>query len=456
MGRHGEARFYPRGEDAVSTIRRRLVRAAGLGCLVLAALGTGLGQTRDEVRRALYAGTHDRAVSLALEFLRGDPADAEVRFLLARAYAYAGRLDEADAVLGRLLEEHPVDADLLVFKARLLSRRGDLEGAERTFHRALELQPRSADALAGLADLAAWRGDADASLVYCRRALDLDANHAGALFRTGSVLLRRGDYGQARGYLARAVELEPANRDFVRALAGAAPVFARRAEIRLGGRNEHWSDGRSDATDLGLAGLFSLFGDRARLVVKAERLWRGGEGDGRAGLELYPQLWKGAYGYLDLSLAPKASFLPSSSFHLEIYQTVLKRLELSLGARRMSFAAGGVTVLAASAAFYAGSWYPNARVHWADRAAGQECSWMAGLRRYLAGASYLWISAGHGTRSMETAASDEILAAPAWFAEAGFDLYVWRHIKLRGYVSRRSETGGPSSTAAALVTGYRF
>jgi len=456
MGSHGKARLRRRGEDAVSAPGRRLGLVLGLGCMILAAVGTGLGQTRDDVRRALYAGTHDKAIALALEVLRGDPADAEVRFLLARAYAYAGRLDEAEAVLGKLLEEHPVDADLLVFKARLLSRRGDLEGSERTFRRALELQPRSADALAGLADLAAWRGDADASLVYCRRALDLDANHAGALFRTGSVLLWRGDYGQARGYLARAVEIEPTNRDFIRALAGAAPVFARRAEIWLGGRNEHWNDGRSDAFDLGLAGLFSLFGDRARITVKAERLWRGGERDDRAGLELYPQLWRGAYGYLDLSLAPKAAFLPSSSFHLEVYQVVLKRLELSLGARRMSFAAGGVTVLAASAAVYAGSWYPNARVHWADRAAGREFTWMAGVRRYLADASYLWVSAGHGSRSMETASSDEILAAPAWFAEAGFDVYVLRHIKLRGYVSRRWETGGPASTAAALITGYRF
>lgn len=435
---------------------RRAVPAllVGLGVIVLG--GTGSAQTRDEVRQALFAGSYDQAVSLALEALKADPGSAEIRFLLARAFAYSGRRDEAEAVLGALLADHPADAELLVFKARMLAWRQDLDGARRTFERALEIQPRSADALAGLADLASWRGDYDGATVYCRRALDLDANHAGALFRLGSVLLWRGDYGRARGYLARAAEIEPLNKDFARAAAAAVPVFARHAEVWLGGRNEHWSDGRAGYRDLGLAGLFSLLRDRARLVVKAERLWRGGVGDDRVGLELYPQLWTGAYGYLDLGFAPGAEFAPSSSVHLEIYQSVLKKLEFSLGARRMSFATGGVTVVAASAALYAGAWYPNLRVHWADTVAGKELTWMAGLRRYLGSSSYVWLTGGRGSRSMDTADAAEILARPAWFAETGFDLYVLRDIKLRGYVSRRAETGGPSSTAVALVVGYRF
>jgi len=454
MGIHGEKGFRQGGAKAMSA--KSALSAALIVAVVLTSIGAGLAQTPNEVREALVGGAYDKAIALALEVLRNEPSNDEVRFLLARAYAYSGRLDEAEAVLGQALAAHPGDADLLVFKGRLLCRRDDLDGAEQAFRRALELQPRSADALAGLADLAAWRGDFDASLVYCRRALDLDANHAGALFRTGWVLLRQGDYGRARGYLARAAELEPLNKDFARALAAAAPVFARKTEVWLSGRHEHWSDGRADYNDLGLSGLFSLFRDRARVVVKAERLWRSGGGDDRGGLEIYPQLWKGAYAYIDLALAPKAAYLPSSSFHLEVYQSVLKRLDLSLGARRMAFATGGVTVLAGSAALYAGAWYPHVRVHWADTVAGTQFTWMAGLRRYLADASFLWATIGHGSRSLDTASAEEILERPAWFGEVGFDLYILKDVKLRGYVSRRQETDGPSSTAVALTTGYRF
>jgi hypothetical protein len=97
------------------------------------------------------------------------------------------------------------------------------------------------------------------------------------------------------------------------------------------------------------------------------------------------------------------------------------------------------------------------RVYQADLPGGAtEFTWMAGLRRYLAEASYLWAGFGHGARSFETGTVEEVLAGPAWFAEAGFDIYILRDIKLRGYLSRRKETGGPSSTALALVAGYRF
>ena len=436
--------------------RMRMSAAAVVIMLLVAAAGTSFAQGRDDIRLALESGAHEKAISLALEALRENPSDAEVRFLLARAYAYSGRWDEAEETIGRLLAEHPADSDFLVFKARLLCWRKDLAGAESVFRRALELTPRSADALAGLADLASWRGEYDASLVYCRQALDLDPNHAGALFRIGTVFLWQGNYGQARGYLARAVELEPRNEDFARALKNASPLFSRRTEVWLTGRNEHWSDGRPDYSDLGTSVLFSLFKDRSKFVVKANRSWRAGGHDDQLGLEAYPHLWKGAYGYLDLSVSPKADFAPTSSFHLEVYQSLLARFEVSLGARRMNFPGGGVSIYAASAAGYFGRWYSSLRFYSANHATGTEFTWMANLRRYFASDSFVWAGLGRGSRSFEAGSIEEVLAGPSWFAEAGFDIYLFRDIKLRGYLSRRKESGGPSSTALALVAGYRF
>jgi len=436
--------------------RMRMSAVTVVIMLLVAAAGTSFAQGRDDIRLALESGAHEKAISLALEALRENPSDAEVRFLLARAYAYSGRWDEAEETIGRLLAEHPADSDFLVFKARLLCWRKDLAGAESVFRRALELTPRSADALAGLADLASWRGEYDASLVYCRQALDLDPNHAGALFRIGTVFLWQGNYGQARGYLARAVELEPRNEDFARALKNASPLFSRRTEVWLTGRNEHWSDGRPDYSDLGTSVLFSLFKDRSKFVVKANRSWRAGGHDDQLGLEAYPHLWKGAYGYLDLSVSPKADFAPTSSFHFEVYQSLLARFEVSLGARRMNFPAGGVSIYAASAAGYFGRFYSSLRFYSAHHATGTEFTWMANLRRYFASDSFVWAGLGRGSRSFEAGSIEEVLAGPSWFAEAGFDIYLFRDIKLRGYLSRRKESGGPSSTALALVAGYRF
>lgn len=428
--------------------------AVALGLAIAAA--AGFAQDREEIRRIIGSGAYEKAVSLALQALEGDPADAEVRFLLARAYSYSGRWDDAEAVLGEILAGRPADTEALLLKARILSWRNDFDAAELLFRRVLALEPGSADARAGLADLASWRGRYDEALTLARQALDLDPLHAGALFRTGSILLWQGDYGRARGYLARAVELEPRNRDFARALAGAAPPLAPRTEIWIAGRRESWSDDRDDYADLGLSALFGVFDDRARILVKVNRAWRAGGRDDQIGLEAYPRLWKGAYGYLDLSLAPEAEFVPASSLHFEIYQSLFTRFEVSLGARRMNFPANGVSLVAASAAAYWGRFYPNVRLFWADSDAGTEMTWMAGLRGYFSGESYAWAAFGRGTRSFETGSVEEILAGPAWFAEAGFDVYVSRTIKVRAYLSRRREAGGPSSVAFALVTGYRF
>ena len=103
-----------------------------------------------------------------------------------------------------------------------------------------------------------------------------------------------------------------------------------------------------------------------------------------------------------------------------------------------------------------GSWYPNVRVYRADADAGAGFTWIAGLRRYFAGTSFVWASVGRGARSLETGTAEEILAGPAWLVEAGFDVTAFRGVRLRGYVSRREGIGGADSTALALVAGYRF
>jgi YaiO family outer membrane protein len=202
--------------------------------------------------------------------------------------------------------------------------------------------------------------------------------------------------------------------------------------------------------------LLGLFADRAKLVVKANRSWRAGGHDDQLGLEAYPHLWKGAYGYLDLSVSPKADFAPTSSFHLEVYQSLLARFEVSLGARRMNFPGGGVSIYAASAAGYFGRWYSSLRFYSAHHATGTEFTWMANLRRYFASDSFVWAGLGRGSRSFEAGSIEDILAGPSWFAELGCDVYLFRNVKLRGYLGRRNESGGPSSTSLALVAGYRF
>ncbi|MCK7524093.1 MAG: hypothetical protein MZV64_43925 [Ignavibacteriales bacterium] len=286
-------------------------------------------------------------------------------------------------------------------------------------------------------------------------------NHAGALFRVGSVLLWQGDYGRARGYLgpgrrARAAEQRTS----------AAPSTAP-CPSSPGGPRSGSPDGTSTGAtagpttrDLGLSALFGLFADRARFVAKAGRSWRAGGHDDQLGLEAYPQLWKGAYGYLDLSLAPKAEFVPHvvrpRSRSTSPSST---RYEVSLGVRQdRRRRRGRSSSWSASAAGLSGA--PGIRTSASigpTPAAGPEFTWMAGLRRYFA---------EDELRLGERRPRCPVVRDRVRRRDPGRAGLVrrgrLRRLSFSGtsssaaMSSRRTGIGGADSTALALVAGYRF
>ena len=65
--------------------RLRFGRALPVLCVLIASASAGWAQSRDGVREALLSGSPDKAIGLALEALRADPSNVEIRFLLARA-----------------------------------------------------------------------------------------------------------------------------------------------------------------------------------------------------------------------------------------------------------------------------------------------------------------------------------------------------------------------------------
>jgi YaiO family outer membrane protein len=229
-----------------------------------------------------------------------------------------------------------------------------------------------------------------------------------------------------------------------------------RTEFWLAGRNESFNDGRSDYSDLEAVFKFGIFDDRTQLILKAARAWRFGGHDDRFGIEAYPHLWKGAYGYVDLLLSPAGGFSPNSSLHLEIYQSLLTRLEVSLGARRMSFESGGVTMLVGSLGAYWGRFLPSLRIFMAFGDGETSFTWIAALRRYFGRASFAWAGLGHGSRSVEAVSIGDLLGERSWLAEVGADVAFLRHLRLQGILTLRRESTGLSSAAFSLIAGYRW
>ena len=434
----------------------RALVAVFLSALAVSAVMAQEDRKSERVRRALDSKEFETAVSLCVEGLRENPEDFDLRFLLARSYAYGGRWDEAEATLDHLLAEDPDNGDLVLFKARILGWRKKYTEAEAGFRRVLDRDPGNGEALAGLADLYSWQGDWNKAMVTCRHALAADPQNAAVNFRMGTIHLRRGEQGEARIFFRRAAGIDPLNAEYVRAAKNVPLFSAGRLEFRLAGRNESWSDGRPDYSDLEAAFKFGVFDDRAQVILKAARAWRFGGHDDRFGIEAYPHLWKGAYGYFDLNLSPAGGFSPNSSFHAEVFQSVLSGLEVSFGARRMTFGSGGVSMLAGSLGAYWGRYYSSLRTFVAFGDGETEFTWIAGLRRYFGRASFAWASAGHGSRSFEAVSIGDLLGERSWLCEAGADITVLRHVRLQGYLALRRESTGLTSTALSLLAGYRW
>jgi YaiO family outer membrane protein len=436
--------------------RRRPLVTVLLAGLAVSSVAAQETQWAERARREIEAGDFGKAVSICLDGLRESPGDFELRFLLARSHAYAGGFDEAEMVLDRLLEDHPENADLVLLKARIDGWRGSHREAEAGFRKVLEADPGNGEALAGLADLYSWEEDWDAALEACRRAVDADPGNAAVLFRMGTLHERRGEHGEARACFRKAAGLDPSNGTYARAMKNVSLSPAGGTEFWLAGRNESFSDGRSDYSDLEAAFKFGLFDDRAPVILKAARAWRFGEHDDRLGIEAYPRLWKGAYGYVDLILSPAGGFSPDSSLHVEVFQSVLPWMEVSLGARRMAFPGGGVSMLAGSLGAYWGKFHSTLRTFAAFGEGESEFTWIAGLRRYFSRTNFVWAGVGHGSRSIEGVSVGDLLGGRSWLGEAGADLTVLRHVRLRGVFALRRESTGLTSTSLSLVAGTRW
>ncbi len=427
-----------------------------LSALALSSAVAQEGQRPERIRRAIDSGEFDAAAALCLEGLRAKPGDPELRFLLARSQAFAGRWDEAEETLGLLLEEYPENTDFVLFEARIQGWKKNYGLAEAGFLKVLETNPGNGEALVGLADLHAWRGDWDSALGVCRRALAADSGNAAVLFRMGTIHLRRGEIGEARAFFRKAVESEPSNEEYARAANEASLSSPGRTEFWLAARTEGFNDGRTGYSDLEAAFKLGVFDDRAQVILKAARAWRFGGHDDRFGIEAYPRLWKGAYGYVDLIFSPGGGFSPHSSLHGELFQSALPWLEVSLGARRMAFEGGAVTMLAGSVGAYWGRLYPSVRTFVTFGAGATEFTWIASLRRYFGGTGYAWAGLGHGARSLEGVSIDDVLGERSWLTELGADVTVLKHVRLRAVLTLRRESTGLSSTALAAVAGYRW
>lgn len=178
-----------------------------------------------EYARAFYQGDYARAMALAADRLKREPADVQARIIRARAEAAVGHFDAALDGFRGALRLAPQDPDALYYV-------GVTAGvlAEQEFERLLTLAPESARAHQLLGESYLAQGRTEEAKNEYEAALEANPDSVEVLIALGELV--RTDLGlskervvEARAYYSRAIERAPENYDALYGL-GACDAFA--------------------------------------------------------------------------------------------------------------------------------------------------------------------------------------------------------------------------------------
>lgn len=409
---------------------------------------------KEEALRALRSQDYALAIKICRVQLGYNPREYDFNFLLSRAYAFSGQWQEALGVLDKMAVEYPGNTDVMLFRARIHSWQRDFRQAETGYGEVLRLRPGNAEALTGLAEIASWQGDYAKAISIYNRVSEQNPDQADLAFRLGRVYLWNGNYNKARENYRKALSLDPQNPEYERALQTASARWQDKYELRYEHQAESFSDGRKSYIDQRLALQLKL-GRPGPLILKANTTERFDKRDSQFEIELYPRLWRRAYGYLDMAYSPKAAYYTKTSYLLELYQGLYSSWEISLGYRRMNFPSQAVSIYLGSLGYYYDRYIAFLRWYSTPSDKGDAFSWTANLRRYFPDSSYLFIGYGRGSKPFDIVTIEDWNVTKSWVVFAGFDWSLFQKIRLQLNYTYRDE-GELRRNLFYVGTGYRW
>ena len=410
----------------------------------------------EKALKALQGQDYQTAITICLDRLTFEPDNYEFNFILARAYAYSGQRDKALDLLNKMLVSYPENLDLLLFESRVKSWNGNYQDAGSGYQKVLERDPRNIEAMTGIAEIASWQNRYHDAIPKYQRILQIDSDNADTYFRIGRVYQWAGNFQKAKENYQMAIQLDPNSLEYQQALKNARPVFRENFELRYHFINEGFSDGRDSYKNHFLYFSMKISPDIGDLQLKYNQTQRFDKSDAQFGAELYPHLWKNAYGYFDFSYSSKAVHYPRTSYVLEVYQILPSSLEVSLGYRKMNFAEKGISIYLGSWGAYTGNFYSFLRWYYSPQDSGKNFSWLANVRRYFSDDNYVALGYGRGSRPFDIETIEDVSVKKSWIFLAEWDWYFLKRIGLKVQFIHRDEQDGLTRNSFFVGTGYRW
>ena len=361
--------------------------------LVLFAAAIALGPAVAAAQSAAAAGDEPSS---------GDPvADA-------RKLALTGHRAEALQRLSVYLDSHATDTDARNLYGVVMSWEGRYDEARAQLQAVLERNPNNTDTLQALINLEMWSGREEAAEALARRALTDNGTTVPMLLSQARALNAMSRVAEAHGVVERALSIEPGNED------------ALRMNTRLEDRLRHWrastsfnsswfSDGRTPwhETQTSIAREGTPVGSMIMRVSHAERF---GYNDNQFEVEAYPSIRPGTYAYASVAIAPAAELYPVYRVAGDVYRSLGRGFEGSVGIRRLGFTTP-VNIYVTTLTKYRGNWMLTGRAFFVPDQTEGSRSFHASVRRYFSdGETYIGARYGHGFSRQEVLSLNDFVA----------------------------------------------
>ena len=356
----------------------------------------------------------------------------------ARSAAIAGKRGEAARMLTAHLDTFPRDADARLLLGVVLSWDGKYDEAERELRRVLEQSPTYNDARVALANVAWWTGRYDllqelAATGRVQRPYDVEWIMLDARALDG--LGRRREARQAvMSLLAR----QPGHVQ-ARNLKNRLDTQLRPWTLTMGYGTDRFSDQRTPWNEYTTSlSRQTPVGSVIGRVSHAERF---GYSDRLFEVEFYPSFRPGTYGFVSYGRAKDDTLFPNYRVAADLYQSLGRGFEASVGMRRLAFSSN-TDIYLGTLTKYVGNWMITGKVFSVPDFEGPEdsLSYHGLVRRYIRGDGESFLSAGYsrGSSREELTDSAELLQLDADTFRAGAELLLGRTmVSVSGSTSRQ-------------------
>ncbi|MES2558523.1 MAG: YaiO family outer membrane beta-barrel protein [Bacteroidota bacterium] len=315
-------------------------------------------------------------------------------YTLARQKAFSGEREEARRLCMIALEKSPNYYEIAILMGRTYAWDGKRNEAREVYKAILIKEPQHLGAIIALAEVEIWDDKPLEAILILDRGLAVYPNNRELLVKKAKALLDAKREGEALMILNQVLDREPGCMECIE-LKQKIKSTRFKHTLTVNGAVDFFSSDYEtmyySAIQLGTVTKYGTFVGRVNYSNRFNQTGFQPE------VDFYPGLWKGAYGYFNYGYTTSTLFA-RHRVGAEIFQSLPRSFETSLGLRYMDFGAGNtVNIYTASFGWYYKSYWLSARTFITPSNGSFSRSLNITTRKYFADANnYIGVTVGAG------------------------------------------------------------